>query len=96
MDVLVTGGAGFIGAKLCRKLLREGSLRTPEGLKEISRITVLDQAPSDLTDDPRLTSVIGSAHSAEDLRGALTPQTEVIFHLAAVVSMAAERDFDLG
>lgn len=96
MDVLVTGGAGFIGARLCRKLLREGSLQTPAGLREISRITVLDYVPADLPDDPRLNSVIGSAHKVEDLRSALTHETQVVFHLAAVVSLAAERDFDLG
>lgn len=96
MEIFVTGGAGFIGTKLCQKLLRDGSLQTPRGPQTISRITVLDQAPVPLPADPRLVSVVGDASDAHLLKKLLTPSTSVVFHLAAVVSVAAEQDFDLG
>ncbi len=97
MEVLITGGAGFLGAKLARQLLARGTLAGPSGQPEkISRITVLDQVAAQGFDDPRIAIMTGDAADAAVIAKALTPSVQSVFHLAAVVSGEAESDFDLG
>lgn len=44
MEVLITGGAGFLGAKLAQQLLARGTLTGKDGQQEkITRITLLDR-----------------------------------------------------
>jgi nucleoside-diphosphate-sugar epimerase len=55
MEVLITGGAGFLGSKLARQLLARGTLAGPSGQPEkISRITLLDQVAAQGFDDARI------------------------------------------
>ncbi len=97
MEVLITGGAGFLGAKLARQLLARGTLAGPSGQPEkISRITLLDQVAAQGFDDPRIAIMTGDAADAAVIAKALTPSVQSVFHLAAVVSGEAESDFDLG
>jgi len=44
MSVLITGGAGFLGARLAGRLLARGSLRGAGGSEE--ELTLLDVAPA--------------------------------------------------
>jgi nucleoside-diphosphate-sugar epimerase len=93
MKILITGGGGFLGARLARTLLGRGQL----GGKAITAMTLLDGAfPPNLPRDERLRAVTGDVSDADTLAAVCPPHTDAVFHLAAVVSGAAEADFDLG
>ena len=101
-NVVITGGAGFLGSRLARELLAAGALDVAgSGPRPLSQVTLVDGAPAppDLAADPRVTVIRG------DLRELLGPAgagpdalagADVIFHLAAAVSGECEADFDLG
>jgi D-erythronate 2-dehydrogenase len=92
MKLLITGGAGFLGARLARTLLARGTLAG----QPITRVVLTDIAPppADLLADARV----------EARTGALLTQTDAlrdepfdgVFHLASAVSGECEADFDLG
>jgi nucleoside-diphosphate-sugar epimerase len=95
MDVLITGGAGFLGVKLANKLLERGTLAGPDGKQHtLSRIVLLDQVAAQGFTDPRIVSMTGDVADADSVARALTPSIQTVFHLAAVVSGEAESDFD--
>jgi D-erythronate 2-dehydrogenase len=96
MHILITGGAGFIGVRLARRLLADNHLTTAAGRQPVTKLTLLDQAAATgLPDDPRVHIVAGNAADPA-LIAALVADADAVYHLAAVVSVAAERDFDLG
>jgi D-erythronate 2-dehydrogenase len=102
VNVVITGGAGFLGSRLARELLAAGSLEVAGGgARPLSRVTLIDQAavPPDLADDERVTAVRGDLGELLDPGGAgpgTLADADVIFHLAAAVSGECEADFDLG
>jgi nucleoside-diphosphate-sugar epimerase len=92
MNILITGGGGFLGFKLAKTLLARGQL----GGKAIGQITLLDGAfPADAKNF-KVKAVTGDVSDAATIASVCTPDTDAVFHLAAVVSGAAEADFDLG
>ena len=96
MKILITGGAGFLGQRLARKLLERGTLSLDGGKPQpIRQIDLLDVVKADLQ-DPRVRSLEGDIADPAVLRQAIDTDTRAIFHLAAVVSGQAEADFDLG
>ena len=93
MRVLITGGAGFIGKKLAARLLERGRLLD----QPVDQVTLFDVAPAEgLPDDPRLQLRAGDITRPGVLLDLLRPGYDAVYHLAAVVSGAAEADIDLG
>ncbi len=98
MKIVVTGGAGFLGQRLLRSLCDRGRLTDAAGReREIGQILSIDHAqPARLYVDDRVGYVRGDIGSAGLVEHVMGTDTDSLFHLAAVVSGAAEQDFDLG
>ena len=92
MKLLITGGGGFIGARLDRTLLQRGTLAG----QPITRLVLTDIAPppADLLADARVEARTGHLMAQTD---ALREEPfDGVFHLASAVSGECEADFDLG
>ena len=98
MQVVVTGGAGMLGKKLIKAILKKGTLAGKDGQQvKVERIQVLDVVPSaDLPNDPRVTYTQGEVYDAALIKKLIAPGTGSVFHFAAVVSAGAEADTNLG
>ena len=92
MKLLITGGAGFVGARLARTLLQRGAL---DG-HAITRIVLADQAvaPADLLADARIEGRVGPLLA--QVAALHDEAVDGVFHLASAVSGECEADFDLG
>jgi nucleoside-diphosphate-sugar epimerase len=99
MEILVTGGAGFLGQQLIARVLAKGMLRLADaqGARDepVSRIVCFDVGEGAIR-DPRVMNVAGDISDAAQVRALLSKDTGAVVHLAAVVSGTAEADFDLG
>src|SRR5205807_2698836 len=91
--IVITGGCGFLGRSVALKLLEEGS-----PLGRVDELALFDNAPSalPLPEDKRLTIVTGDIADRETIARLITPGTDAVFHLAAIVSGQAEADTGLG
>ena len=89
MQIIITGGGGFLGQRLKQALLKSG-LSFNELL--IADIT----APSDSSGDKRVKTVQVDISDPDAVRSLFHANTGIVFHFAAVVSSQAEKDFDLG
>ena len=93
MNILIIGGGGFIGQKLARALAEAGRLRGAA----IDRLVLADIAPPAAPDAPfpvrTVATDITDRAAVDALIGA---DTDVIYHLAAVVSSHAEAEFETG
>ncbi len=98
MKIVITGGTGFIGRRLALKLLEKNDLDFGRGQGALDSLVAFDVGEPDppFPDDPRLETVTGDVTDPDQLRALITPDTDAVFHLAAVVSAGAEADFDLG
>ena len=93
MRVLITGGAGFIGKKLALRLLEQDRLLG----QPIEQLTLFDVGAAEgIPADSRVGIVSGDITRAGVVFDLLRPGYDAVYHLAAVVSGAAEADIDLG
>ena len=92
MKLLITGGAGFVGARLARTLLERGTLAG----QAVTTLVLADQAPPrpELAADPRVRTrnepLLATCEALRD------EPFDGIFHLASAVSGECEVDFELG
>ena len=91
MHILVTGGGGFLGRRLIERLLAEGL----DG-RAVTAITAFDAVPPAPFADRRVALATADLCDTAALAGAAGDGVDVVFHLAAVVSGAAEADLALG
>lgn len=98
MQILITGGCGFLGVKLSKALLQIGTLSVNGITHPVDRLLLTDlvSPPAELLKDGRVQFLGGNlrallAHDKSMLSG-----IQVIFHLAAAVSGECEANFDLG
>jgi nucleoside-diphosphate-sugar epimerase len=99
MKIVITGGAGFIGIMLARRLLREAEIAGPDGKPtkideiELFDMTVPAERPAGL--DDRVTFTAGEITDKAAIQRLVNRKDIGIFHLASVVSGSGELDFDL-
>lgn len=101
MNIVITGGAGFLGVRLARTLLQQGSLSLGGAATQtIQQLTLVDRVapPADLRADPRVRVVEGDlVDLLEGSTQQVVPQdAAAVVHLASAVSGECEADFDLG
>lgn len=99
MKVVITGGTGFLGLALARRLLSCKALTGPSGTPEpIDEMVLFDLAaptepPRGL--DARVRIVAGQVSDPEQLRALIDRDDVSVFHLASIVSGEGEQSFDL-
>jgi len=99
VKVVITGGTGFIGRMLARRILELGKLTGPSGaLEQVDEIVLFDAvAPSaplkGLEEGARI--VTGDISDRDLVFGLVDRDDISVFHLASVVSGGGELDFDL-
>jgi nucleoside-diphosphate-sugar epimerase len=98
MKIVITGGGGFLGQRLARELLIRDQLSDAEGNQgRIDEIVLMDIiAPEDRLENAKVRYAVGDVASGKFIAENLGDNTDGIIDLAAVVSGAAEADFDLG
>ena len=94
MHILIIGAAGMIGRKLTQRLVQDGRL----GNRDVAALTLADvvapEVPSTFSGRVNALQVdLSDAATAEKL---IAARPAVIFHLAAIVSGEAEKDFEKG
>jgi nucleoside-diphosphate-sugar epimerase len=98
MKVLITGGGGFLGKKLARRILQQGTLADADGKQQkVTELLLFDvgEASGPGLDDPRVHKMAGDIANRATVQS-IVQGASTVFHFAAVVSAGAEADFDLG
>ena len=100
MKVLVTGGTGFIGAQLAKRVLALGKLTNSAGKTEpVDEMVLFDVAmpakPIPGLDDKRITIKAGDIADKKTIASLIDRPDISVFHMASIVSGEGEQNFDL-
>lgn len=99
MRVVITGGGGFLGQRLAEAILSSGGLRLPDQSEVTGpEIILADLATAKYAPglEGKVTCQAFDVGDPDAVGALIGPDTCAVFHLAAVVSSAAEADMDLG
>lgn len=89
MQIIITGGGGFLGQKLARAIVNSSLA--------FNELLLVDlKMPARVSDSPRLRCLEANLTQPGVIEDLITDKTSVVYHLAAIVSSHAEEDFDLG
>lgn len=93
MNIIIFGGGGFLGSCLATQLLSAGVLAG----RKLKSLTLVDKSfPEFLINDDRLACIMGDFGESHLIEKIAQKRPDVIFHMAAVVSGEAEKNFELG
>ena len=92
MQITILGGGGFLGRKLAARLAADGRL----GAHAVTAMTLFDLAAPPKPAGAGFPVTVLGGDIVDLPEAAIPPGTDVVFHLAAVVSAQAEADYDLG
>jgi nucleoside-diphosphate-sugar epimerase len=91
MQITILGGGGFLGRRVAERIASTGKLRG----QTVTGMVLFDlAAPAPLAAPFPVTCLGGDVSDLPE--AAIPPGTDVVFHLAAVVSGQAEADYELG
>jgi len=99
MKVMITGGCGFLGLQLAKRICAVGQLTTFGGTLQVVEEIILfdpfvpDHLPGGL--DDRVRMVKGDIGDSNRIKSLIKGDDISVFHLASVVSFEAEQNFDL-
>jgi D-erythronate 2-dehydrogenase len=93
MRILVIGAGGMLGAKLIARLAQDGDV-SGQAISHLTRADAVACAP--MAADFPVDTVVCDLSAPGVAARLMTDKPDLIFHLAAVVSGEAERDFDKG
>lgn len=91
-NIVVTGGAGFLGSRLISQLLEN---KANKEFPQCDKIICVDLNNSPL-EDPRIQSFTGDITDPKFAATIITSDTIAIYHMAAVLSGQSELEFDTG
>lgn len=96
MKVVITGGGGFLGSRLCQQLIDQGQLTGRSGQTEtIEEIILLDAFFARGPITPIVSQITGDISDRDTVFQAIgDAEGTAIFHLASMVSGECEEHFD--
>ncbi len=93
MNILITGGAGFLGTLLTRALLKRGALQG----RALTSVTITDLAvPRDAEIANHPLVKVDAGDLLKRIDSLFEKDYDAVFHLSSAVSGECEADFDLG
>ncbi|MBD2784419.1 SDR family oxidoreductase [Xenorhabdus sp. DI] len=91
MKIIITGAAGFLGRQLTLALLKNNY---GFNFKQLVLVDIMCPIPP--VDDPRVQCLALDLAQVDAAEKLIDAESDILFHLAAIVSSHAEQDFDLG